>query len=95
MIDLILTGIIIALIVGFGWHMRESAKAQNKLINALLSKTPQDLTNLTLADHTTIKPEVTKADPDLVPTDQMTDDEFMDHIHAQNLNDVGEDQEVV
>ena len=50
MIDLLLTGIIVALILLLAWERYETRKEQGKLINALVSKTPEQLRDLEFVD---------------------------------------------
>lgn len=76
MIELILAGIIIALLLGFGWYVREQEREKSKLINAILAKNPQEFNDLNLTDKLKPqKPQVEKP-PDLVSTEDMTDEEF-------------------
>lgn len=83
MTELILGGIIISLLVGFGWYVRESHREHSKLVNALLAKNSQEYVERTLADHTEIKPEI-QTNPDLMRVEDMSDEEFDNHI-AQEL----------
>ena len=87
MIDILLFGMNVALLATFGWYVHESNKEKAKLVNALLSKSPQDMVNMTLADQTEIKPQVgPDKDPDLIPMDQLTDEEFDNHIAQELMN---------
>ena len=79
MIEVLFTIIILVLLAGFAWYIRESNKEKAKLVNALIAKDATEMTNLTLADQTTIKPEVNR-EPDLVPMDQVDDEKFDEHI---------------
>lgn len=81
MIEALLTVIILALIGAFSFYVHESNKEKAKLVNALIAKDAQELTNLTLADQTTIKPQVKQ--PDLVPFEDMGEAEFDKHIEDQ------------
>lgn len=81
MIEILLTIIILGLIGAFAFYVHESNKEKAKLVNALIAKEPQDLINMTLADQTTIKPEVSQ--PDIMPFDQLGDEEFDQHIQDE------------
>lgn len=95
MTDIAFTIIILALLGGFGWYIREQHKQHTKLINAILAKDSQEYVNRTLAENTTIKPEVNgPQDPDLIPMDQLSEEGFDNHIQAVLHNQVA-DQEVV
>jgi hypothetical protein len=94
MTEIIFAIIIIALLVGFGWYIREQERKISKLINALLAKDSQEYVNRTLAENTQIKPEVNgPQDPDLIPMDQLSEEGFDSHIQAM-LNNKVADQEV-
>lgn len=93
MTDIIFAIIILCLLVGFGWYVREQSKERSRLINAILAKNSQEYVNRTLAEQTKITPEINKTDPDLVPMDQLSDEAFDKHIQATLGNDI-EDQEV-
>lgn len=92
MIDFILGGIIIVLIAGFGWYVHETNRERSKLVNSLLSKTPQDYVNMTLADQTQIKPEVKHED--IVTEDQLSQDEWEDRL-ADSLSNKVEDEQII
>lgn len=89
MIEYLLFGTNILLIGSFGWYIHQTNKEKAKLINALIAKKPEDMVHMTLADQTTIKPEVGSdiKDSDLVPMEQLSDEEFDNHI-AKQLNEV-------
>ena len=68
---------IVALLVGLmAWREYNYRKENAKLINALISKTAQEARDLELADKTTIKIKPNKTKEDLVPVDQLTEDEW-------------------
>lgn len=92
MTEIVFGVIILALLGGFGWYVREQERAKSKLINALLAKDSQEYVNRTLADNTKIEPEVTR-DPDLIPMDQLNEEDFDKHIQA-TLNQE-EEEEIV
>ena len=94
MIELIFGAIIFSLLAVLVWLVYLHDKRVNKLINAILAKTPQDLTNLTLAENTQIKPEINKTDPDLVPLDQLNEEQFDRHIQSM-LSNQKTDEEIV
>lgn len=85
--------IIIAILVGFGWYIREQNRERSKLINAILAKDSQEYVNRTLAENTKIVPEINAKDPDLIPVDELNDDQWEAHIKAMN-NEI-KDQEIV
>lgn len=84
MSDIFVGLIAIGELVAFVAYVYLSNKEKTKLVNALISKNAQDMTNLTLADQTQIKPEVT-VPPDLIPTDEMNDEKF-DQMIQEQLN---------
>ena len=95
MTDLFFTLIIIALLTGFFFYIREQERKTSKLINALLSKDTTDYVSRTLAENTQIKPEVNgNTNPDLISMEQLDDDAFDAHIKA-TLDNKLVDQEVV
>ena len=92
MSEVILGVIILALLGGFGWYIREQNRERLKLINAILAKDSQEYVNRTLAENTKITPEINKGDPDLIAMDQLDDEAFDKHIQATLGNSV-EDEE--
>lgn len=85
MTELIFGVIIVSLLAGFMFFIREEKRERAKLINALIAKTAQDAVNLGLTDKLApLKPQEEKA-PDMVPLDQLTEEEFDNHI-SQELN---------
>ena len=79
MIDLILLVVIAFLICLLGYSEHENRKERAKLLNSIIAKNAQELTNLTLADQTTIKPEI-NGQSDLMPMEQADDEKFDEHI---------------
>ena len=73
-------------LTGFICYVYITNQEKAKLVNAIIARNAQEMTNLTLADQTQIKPEVSVPNPDLVPTDQMTDEQFDDHIQQELTN---------
>ena len=75
--------IIIALLGSFVLYVKESNKEKAKLVNALVAKSPEQFRDLNLADKVApIKSEPPQP-PDLILTDQMSEDEFDKHIQEQ------------
>jgi hypothetical protein len=82
MIELVFGLIIIALLAAFVLYVKESNAEKAKLINALVAKSPEQFRDLNLADKVApLKPDVKP--PDIIPLDQMTDEEFDNHIAQQ------------
>lgn len=64
------------------WIMHKQQEKENKLINALIAKSPEQMRDLTLADKVEpIKPQQTKAD--LVGVSELSDDEYDQFIAEQ------------
>lgn len=83
MIDLVLGAIILALIAYIAWERRETRKEQSKLINALVSKTPEQYRDLILADKVEpIQPPIDKA-PEFVHESEMSDEAFDELIKKE------------
>jgi len=85
MIDIFLILLIIAQWVIFVWWENKRQEKENKLINALVAKNPEQMVNLTVADKIKPEPEPTP-DPDLVPESQLSDEEFDKLIVKGGLN---------
>ena len=82
MIEIILFFVIAVLCGLIAWIDYNARLERKSMLNALLAKNAQDMVNLELVDKTKIdvkKPEP----PDLVPVDQLSDDEFMDAINPK------------
>ena len=75
MIEVILLGIIAILAGLLGWEKRESRAQINKLINALLAKSAQDMANLDLIDKTTIKVDKPK-EPDFISEANLSQEDW-------------------
>jgi len=68
---------IITLLVGFmAWREYNYRKENAKLINALISKNAQEARDLEIADKTKIEFNTEPDIPDLVPTDQLNDEDW-------------------
>lgn len=95
MSEVILGIIILFLITAFCWYIREQNAERVKLINHILSKTTQDYVTRTLADATEkIKPEVNPIDSDLVPFDQLNEEDFDKHIQQTLGNETTDEEQV-
>ena len=68
--------VIVALIGLIGWQEYQNRKERAKLFNAILAKNNQEFKELELTDKTSIKVAPDEEVPDLVPTDQLTDEEW-------------------
>lgn len=75
-IEVILLIVILILCGLLGWKDRECRLERNKLINALLAKNAQDMVNLDLVDKTEIKTQVTPNQPDYLPPENLTQEEW-------------------
>ena len=80
MLELLTFGIlgllIIALLIGHITYVRESNKEKAKLLNAVISKTPEQFRDLEMTSKIEpIKAEVPTI-PDLVSVEDLTDEEF-------------------
>ena len=78
--DLVLGGLIVALIVGHFFYVKETNKEKSKLINALISKNAEELRDLELTEKVRpITPEIPE-EPMLVPEAELTDEEFEEKV---------------
>ena len=78
--DLVLGGLIVALIVGHFFYVKETNKEKSKLINALISKNAEELRDLELTEKVKpITPEIPE-EPVLVPESELTDEEFEEKV---------------
>ena len=83
MIDYVLGGIVLALIAYIAWERRETRKEQSKLINALVSKTPEQYRDMILADKVEpIQPPVQQP-PEFVHESEMSDVQFDEMIKRE------------
>lgn len=89
MIEILFTVIILALVACFALYIHETNKEKAKLVNALIAKDAHEMTNLTLADNTKIEPEINPPS-DLIPTEQLTPEQFDEMIDAQNAEELGD-----
>jgi hypothetical protein len=76
--------LVIAVLSGLiGWQDYNNRKERSKLINALIARTPEQLRDLDFVDKVsvdTVKPTA----PDLVPVDQLSDEQFAEMVGGQN-----------
>ncbi len=85
MIAEIMLGLVsIALIVGFILYVKESNKEKAKLINALIAKNPEQLRDLDLADKVVLPKPSVNPTPELIPEDQLSEEDF-DQVIKQQL----------
>ena len=83
--ELIFSGIILVLLGGFGWYVREQERFKSKLINAILAKDSTEFRDLELTDKVKpIKPSV-QPPPDFIPESDISDEEFA-KLHNIELN---------
>ena len=79
-VELILGVIIVAVIVGHFFYVKETNKEKSKLINALISKNAEELRDLELTEKVKpITPEIPE-EPMLVPESELTDEEFEEKV---------------
>ena len=69
-------GVIIALVCLIGWQEFNNRKERAKLSNAIMSKDTQEFKELELTDKTSIKVKPNSELPDLIPTDQLNDEDW-------------------
>lgn len=78
--------ILIGLVAMHAFYVMETNKEKKSLINALIAKNPDDYRNLTLADKVApIKPQDQKP-PDMIPLDQLSEEDFDAHISDELAN---------
>jgi predicted negative regulator of RcsB-dependent stress response len=75
--------VIVALIGLIGWQEWNNRKERAKLMNAIVGKNAQEIATLDLADKTDIKAK-TENKPDIVPMDNLSEDDFDKIIKKQN-----------
>lgn len=75
--------IVLALIGGHFWYVREKNKEVSKLVNALVSRTPEQFRDLELTEK--VKPiETPKVEPpDLIPESDVSDEKFAELIDRE------------
>lgn len=79
--------ILISVVLLHVWYVAETNKEKSKLINALISKSPEQFRDLNLADKVKPieQPKYEQQMPDLIP-EQNLDDEAFDQYIADSLN---------
>ena len=84
MLEIVLGVVNLGLLVAFILYVRETNKEKAKLVNALIAKTPEQARDLDMVDKVQVKvqPQTTQA-PDLVPLENVSDDEFEEHIQSE------------
>ena len=85
MIAEIILGLInIGLLIYMAWERRETRREQSKLINALVSTTPEQLRDLELTDKVKpIKTDIPNPEPDFVHESEMPQDVFEKMIEKE------------
>ena len=84
MIEILFTIIICAVIAHHAWESYLNNKKQEKLVNSLIAKNANEMTTLTLADQTKVIAEKPTGQSDLIPTDEMNDEQFQTMIDNEN-----------
>lgn len=75
--------VVIALVSLLAWVDWNNRKERSKLINALMSRTPEQLRDLEFVDKVQ-PPKLDKSEPDLVPADQLSDEDFTEMVGLKN-----------
>jgi hypothetical protein len=80
----IILGFVIACLVGLLFYEKEAhAKERRDLVNAIIAKTPDQLSNLRMSEKVKpVKPSINVA-PDLVAERDLSDDEFKKYIKRE------------
>ena len=73
--------VIVALFILLAWEKYENKKERSRWINAVIAKTPEQYRDLELTDK--VKPIEPKMEPDLIPENEVTDDEFKELIEKE------------
>ena len=76
MIDIILGSIIFGLIGVIVYERGEHRKTQSKLLNAIMSKTPEQFRDLELADKVKPIEAPKKVEPDFIAESEISDKKF-------------------
>lgn len=82
MSEIVLGLIVLAILGGHFWYVQEKNKETKKLINALVSKNPEQMRDLEMVDKVQIKPAkpIEEFEPDLSPLAGLSQDDFDEHI---------------
>ena len=83
--------IIIVLLIAFGFYVWETNKEKAKLVNALVAKNPEQYRDLTLADKVEHIKQQPMTPPDLVPEQNLSQQEWENAI-ANQLKESKEEQ---
>ena len=75
-VEVILTGVILILCALLGWKEREARLERSKLINALLARNAVEMANLDLVDKTQIKAQVPEKEPDFIPPENLSQEDW-------------------
>lgn len=84
MVEVILAIISLSILGYHAYYVHSVQKEKGKLINALISKNAEEMTNLELADKTKIEVGKPKEREDLVPVSELDDEEFKKLVLEQN-----------
>ena len=85
MIDQVLGIVIIGLLGLLAWERHETRKEQSKLINALISKTPEQLRDLDFVDKVQ-PPKIEETKPEFVSPEQLSDEEWVEKVTGESVN---------
>lgn len=80
MVELLVIVVLCALL---GWKEYQGRKERRELIQAIVSKNAAELANLQTIDKLHIEPSKEEANPDLIPEQQLTDEEWGKFIQQQ------------
>ena len=80
MIEIVLVGVIIVLSGLLIWSEHNNRKERKSLINALLSKTNEELVNLELADKTKVEVKPQEEKEDLIDLNTLSNKEYEEKV---------------
>ena len=83
--ELILFAIILVLLGGFGWYVREQERFKSKLINAILAKDSNEFRDLELTDKVKPIKAPEKIEPDFIPESELSNEEFMEQLEKERV----------
>lgn len=81
MIEVLIIAILAALL---GWEKHQNRIERAKMLNAIMSKSTEEMVNLELADKTKIETSP-EPEPDIVPTSAIPDDEYLEMITGKKV----------
>lgn len=84
MTEIILALVIGALLVLLGWKDHTQRKERSKLLNALISKDAKEMRDLELVDKVEVEDEPEEEEPDIVPLEDIDDDEFNEVMEKEH-----------